>query len=57
MAERKPTPTEPSAELRQMASMLWQTFVALTGEGFSEQQALVIIGQMLAGAQSGGDSG
>lgn len=53
MAERKPTPTEPSAELRQMASLFWQTFIALTGEGFNEHQALVIIGQMLAGAQGG----
>lgn len=42
------SPTEPSADLRMLASTLRQTFVALTAEGFSEQQALVIIGQILA---------
>ena len=47
-------PTEPSADLRAMASTLWQTFVALTHEGFSEQQALIIIGQMLANATAAG---
>lgn len=41
-------PTEPSADLRTMASALWQMFVALTAEGFSEQQALAIIGQVIA---------
>lgn len=41
-------PTEPAAELREAASALWQTYIALTSEGFSEQQALVIIGQILA---------
>lgn len=47
-------PTEPASDLRQLASALWQTFVALTQEGFSEQQALIIIGQMLAASQMGG---
>lgn len=47
-------PTEPSADLREAASFMWQTFVALTSEGFTEAQALVIIGHMLRGA--GGDS-
>jgi hypothetical protein len=46
-------PTEPSADLRQAASALWQMFVALRSEGFNEQQALVVIGQVLA-ANSGG---
>ncbi len=46
-------PTEPSADLRQAASALWQMFVALKAEGFTEQQALTILGQVLA-AQSGG---
>ncbi len=41
-------PTEPSADLRELASILRQTFVALTMEEFTENQALVIIGQMLA---------
>lgn len=43
-------PTEPAADLRQLASTVWQTFVALQAEGFSEKQALTIIGQMLAAA-------
>lgn len=46
-------PIEPAADLRQLASMLRQTFLALTQEGFTEQQALIIIGQILA-ANSGG---
>ena len=29
-------------------SQLWQTYVALTLEGFSEQQALIVIGQILS---------
>lgn len=37
------------------ASIARQTFIALTLEGFTEQQALVIIGQMIA-ANSGSDS-
>lgn len=47
-------PTEPSAALREFASSMRQMFVALISEGFSEQQALVIIGQVLA-ASMGGD--
>jgi hypothetical protein len=46
-------PIEPAAEMRQLANALRQTFVALTQEGFTEHQALVIIGQILA-AQAGG---
>lgn len=41
---------EPSADLRQTANHLRQTFVALVQEGFTEQQALVIIGQILSAA-------
>jgi hypothetical protein len=47
------SPREPAADLRQLASVLFQTFVALTNEGFTEQQALIIVGQILA-ANSGG---
>lgn len=43
----RPT-TEPSADLRALASTLWQMFVALTSEGFTERQALVVIGQVLS---------
>ena len=46
-------PTEPAADLRQMANFCWQTFVALTSEGFNEQQALAIIGQMIRGSIGG----
>ncbi len=41
------SPTEPAADLRRLASALWQIFVALQSEGFSEQQALVVVGQIL----------
>ena len=46
--------TEPSAELREMASMLWQTHVALTNSGFTEQQSLKIISELI-GASLGGE--
>lgn len=48
-------PVEPAADLRELANMLHQTYVALTQEGFTEQQALTIIGQILS-AHSGGAS-
>jgi hypothetical protein len=44
---------EPSADLRQAASGLMQLFVALTLEGFTEQQALVILGQCIAASKGG----
>lgn len=47
-------PMEPSADLRQMANMLRQMYIALTAEGFSEQQALIVIGQIIA---ANGDDG
>lgn len=46
--------TEPSADIRMFASGMWQMYVALTLEGFSEQQALVVIGQMLVANMQGG---
>lgn len=42
-------PCEPSADLRQAASAMRQMFVALVNEGFSEDQALQIIGHVLRG--------
>lgn len=48
-------PTEPSADLRQLASMLWQMFIALRAEGFSETQALKVIGEVLAASNGGGE--
>lgn len=47
-------PQEPSAEIRTAASALRQMYVALTNEGFTEHQALVIIGHALAAGQAGG---
>ncbi len=41
-------PIEPSADLRELANTLRQTYVALTQEGFTEEQALFIIGQIIA---------
>ena len=46
-------PTEPSADMRQLASALWQAYIALTSEGFSERQALIVIGQMMAAGSKG----
>ena len=42
-------PREPSADLRQAASAMRQMFIALVNEGFSEVQALQIIGHILRG--------
>lgn len=42
---------EPSADIRQAASAMHEIFTALTDEGFTETQALVILGQMLAANQ------
>lgn len=41
-------PTEPAAEMRTVAAQLWQMFVALRAEGFTEGQALAIIGHAIA---------
>jgi hypothetical protein len=41
-------PIEPKAELREMASTLRQMYLALVYEGFTESEALAIIGQILA---------
>lgn len=49
-------PTEPTSDMRQTASTLWQIYVALTSEGFTEKQALAIIGHMLAATGSGDES-
>lgn len=46
-------PIEPSADARDFAKACYQIFVALTLEGFAEQQALIIIGQMVAANQGG----
>jgi hypothetical protein len=46
-------PQEPTAEIRQAASFVRQWFIGLINEGFTEQQALVIIGQMIVGGSGG----
>ena len=43
-----PIKHEPAADLREMAAALYGMFVALVDQGFTEQQALVIIGQVIA---------
>lgn len=48
-----PFKTEPTADMRQAANVMWQMFTALVQEGFSAPQALSILGTMLA-AQIGG---
>lgn len=50
-------PVEPSAAVREGAHGIREIFIALTMEGFTEKQALIIVGQMLAasfGAESEG---
>ena len=42
-------PQEPSADLRLAANAMRQMFTALVNEGFSETQALQIIGHILRG--------
>lgn len=49
-------PIEPNADARQFAGFCFQIFTALMLEGFNEQQALVIIGQMIAANANGGGS-
>jgi hypothetical protein len=41
-------PQEPTAAISEAASAVRQMFIALVNEGFTEHQALVIIGQILA---------
>ena len=41
-------PVEPSAAFRVAAKELRGIYLSLVAEGFSEQQALVIVGQILA---------
>lgn len=57
MADRSRPPVEPSADLRQFASGVRQMYVALINEGFTERQALAVIGTALAASinSSGGD--
>lgn len=47
-------PIEPRSDMRQAAAGLMEMFVSLKNAGFTEHQALVIIGHMLSGGQKGG---
>lgn len=49
-------PIEPSSDIRQMANFWRQTFLALTQAGFTEEEALIIIGHIIRGSFLGGDS-
>jgi hypothetical protein len=44
-------PVEPAADVREAAHKVREIYVALVAEGFTEQQALVIIGNILSGQQ------
>jgi hypothetical protein len=46
-------PREANAELRKLAAMTREIFVSLCEEGFTEQQALAIIGHILAANSPG----
>ncbi len=45
---------EPTSDARLAARAIRSMFVALVAEGFSEREALLIVGQMLA-SQAGGE--
>lgn len=40
---------EPTAEMRQAAITCYQWYIALVDQGFSESQALAIVGAMIGG--------
>lgn len=47
-------PREARSDWRQFAALMYEMFIALIEEGFSEQQALIMLGQILAASTSGG---
>lgn len=47
-------PTEPSADLREAASALRQMYVALVNEGFSVDEAMTIVGKVVAAGMKAG---
>lgn len=46
-------PIEPRADFRNAAAGLYEMFVSLTSAGFTEHQALVLLGNMAVGGQNG----
>lgn len=53
MTQALPTATEPSANARTMAALMWDHFRALTQVGFTEAQALSLLGCWLGTLSSG----
>lgn len=49
------TPYEARSDFRQFAVTMHEMFIALIEAGFSEQQALIMLGQILAASTSGGE--
>lgn len=50
-------PFEPSADTRAVAKQLKNLFEALVAEGFTERQALTIVGQCIAAGGKQGEAG
>jgi hypothetical protein len=48
-------PVEPAAGARQAAHAIREIYLALMQEGFTERQALVIVGQAIAAANQNGE--
>jgi hypothetical protein len=48
---------EPNADVRSIANTLRQMYVALLDEGFTEQQALVLLGQTISASIAGNAKG
>jgi hypothetical protein len=48
------SPREPSAQMRTAAGQLHELFVALIEQGFTQDQALKILGSMLASSGQAG---
>lgn len=46
-------PREPSADMRQAAAALREMYIALLNEGFTEDQALAIIGHIMTAQMPG----
>lgn len=53
MSTHRP-PVEPSADLRQAAKALREMYIALTSEGFSPSETLVILGHAISANTNGG---
>ena len=47
-------PIEPAAFLREAASFWRQTYIALINEGFTEREAVAILGHIIAAGMSQG---